>query len=163
MEQNGTAEKGMSLSQWCKGRGVPKSTAYNFLKGNGVKTANGLTPQAIALLEQKFPLIEECEVEVINPLNFEPGTHSSSSIVPLSAQPTGFEVALAHNTSVQALNGYNRHLADTVAQLQANAVQQGRQIGAYLGQQQVNAMMEEMIKTTSTLGKGMGLVEECGD
>jgi hypothetical protein len=49
-----TAMQTTSLSAYCKGRNLPKSTVYKFLKGEGFDTSEGMTSEAIAAADAYF-------------------------------------------------------------------------------------------------------------
>lgn len=72
----------LSLSAYCKGRNLPKSSVYKALKAEGFDTSEGLTSEAVQWADSYFLDAPATEPTAITPTVIEVGNHRGQLALP---------------------------------------------------------------------------------
>ena len=129
-----------SLSSYCRRNSIPKSTAHKHLTQLGISTAAGMTQDAIAALEQRWPSQPQPAVipEVMEPAAGDPLALYQSQPAALTfghyqATDRSQETIAAMRAAAELAGGSAEQQQNFLAAIVANSQQLGQQAGMVAG------------------------------
>ena len=132
-----------SLSSYCKRHSIPKSTAHKHLQALGISTADGVTQDAIAALETRWPSQPQPAVipEVVeyptaagDPLAlYQPAQSQSLTFGHYRAPDRSAETIAAMQAAAALAGGSAEQQQNFLAAIVANSQQLGQQAGMVAG------------------------------
>jgi hypothetical protein len=137
-----------SLHGFCKEHDLPKTSVKRFLNDEGFDTSSGLSREAIAAALVEFkPKGSAPNPDVLPPNYTDPfsGVAPGGAIVPpgYHAPDRSLAVLMSQQRVQQLCEGAARSNQQTVQAGVHNSIHLGRQLGAFLGEQTIQAAEQQ--------------------
>lgn len=149
-----------SIRKLAQHKGVPYTTLINHLKAQGLPTNQGVTPDVLATVNQKWPDLTVPEVVTggtTSALEIVPFEHQNARPVTFSAESTRYSVLAATHHQIQELNAASESLKSYLEASIMQAHEMGAQVGAVAGREFIKGKTQAFLDSLQRASVSEGL------
>jgi hypothetical protein len=149
-----------SIRKLAQHKGVPYTTLINHLKAQGLPTNQGVTPDVLATVNQKWPDLTVPEVVTggtVTALEVIPFERQNTRPITFSAESSRYSVLAATHHQIQELNAASESLKSYLEASIMQAREMGAQVGAVAGKEFIKGKSQAFLDSLQRASTSEGL------